>query len=157
MRFLITAALAFAFALPARASDRCWLISNVAATSIAGGAITTAALKTSPGASVGRSSFPIPAKIKIGVDLVDGDSGVSDLTLTFTGAEATAGTDRAVGERDGDSSAALTRSWDPTALGKNRLVIVALGVPLFKITVTPTGEGAGDTVALAVYGCTSGE
>lgn len=155
---LAALALTMCLALPARAEgDRCWLISSVAAASISGGAITTAELTATPGGLRPSAMTPIPTTLKIGVDLVDASDGVTSVKLTFTGAEASGGTFRTIADWSGGQGIPLSRGWDPKTGGKNWDVegVGPWRHPFFKITATPLGHGAGDTLAFEVYGCTA--
>ena len=139
-------------------SQQCSLITTTASTSIASGAVTTAEINMVPGGSLPSSTTPNPTYLKLGVDLTDASDGVSNLQFTFTAAETTGGTFRK-NPLCADSAPTLTcgavdLNWDPQTHGKNFwLKPIDWGFPYGKITVTPTGHGAGDAVVLTVYGC----
>ena len=136
----------------------CRLITTVAATDISGGAITTdqfPVAETRAGYKYPRFSY-----LMLRVDLVDADNGVSNLVFTFTESEADAGTFRnavplCVNSAPTLTCGGLSMEWDPQTYGKSfTLNPINWGYLFGKITVTPTGHGAADTVAIGIYGCT---
>jgi len=142
-------------AATASAEDHCWLISAGSATSIAAGAISTAATAMTPGGLTPSAQTPIPSYLKIGIDLVDANNGVTSVLASFTGAEALAGQYRSVPECTSGDCEAMTRDWNPVISGKNwYYAAIPWSFPYGVITLTPTGHGAGDTAAITLYGCT---
>ena len=134
----------------------CKLVATIAATSIAGGAFTTSIFPTAKT----RGSWDAPrfAYLKVGVDLVDASNDVSNVRLSFVESETTAGTYRStpfcVNAAPIFTCGAAKMDWNPKTDGKNwTLKPVDWGYLFGKITVTPTGHGTGDTVALEIYGC----
>jgi hypothetical protein len=160
MRALLCFLISMALASPAVAVKdemSCKLIVTVAAVSISGGAITTSQFPVSVRAGY---KYPRHSYLMLRVDLVDASNGVSNLAFTFTESEADAGTFRnavplCVNAAPTLTCGRLTLDWDPQTHGKLfTLNPINWGYLFGKITVTPTGHGSGDTVAIGIYGCT---
>ena len=115
---------------------------------ISGGAVTTGEFDTN-GVS----------QIKWKATITDADNLVTNVRLTFTESDDLAGTHSVIGqcvtgattgELDCDS---LKINWDPTSGGKIYSLSIPWNAKHTKITVTPTGHGAGDEVTLTAQGC----
>ena len=155
------ALIALILALPLAANAGtpvCWLIGEVAAADVSSGTTTTAAFAVTPGGSRPNASTPNPAYLAVMPALVDANNGVSNVVLSFTAAQTLTGTYAAV-PLCANAAPLLTCDnarvgWDPQTYGKNWWVKpVDWGYPYGKITATLTGHGAGDTLALSIYGC----
>lgn len=159
MRYLLLFAAVLLAPLAAHADQQmCWLITTTSAQDISAGAVTTAEFRALPGGQAPSATTPNPTYLKVGVDLVDASNGVTNIELSFTASETTGGTFRKT-PLCADAAPALTcgaanADWNPATHGKNWWIKpVDWGFPFGKITTTPTGHGANDTVVLTVYGC----
>lgn len=115
---------------------------------ISGGAVTTGEIPLSP-----------YAEFTLNVDLTDASDTVTNLRFTIKLLSATGGTERNLwGDCSGFNPLVckiLKFDVDPrnAAEGKNGSIPIPTAYQLAKITVTPTGHGAGDAVSLTGVGC----
>lgn len=154
-------AILVALVLPATAAaddQKCWLITTTSALDISAGAQTTSEFTATPGGASPSSMTPNPAYLKVGADLTDASDGITNIRLQFTASETTGGTFRKT-PLCANAAPALTCGdvrvdWDPQTYGKAWWIKpIDWGFPYGKITATPTGNGANDTIVLTVYGC----
>jgi hypothetical protein len=166
MRALLTGLFCVLLASPASATKdemSCRLIpilsSGAAFTTvdISGGAITSDAF---PAANT-RTSYDAPrfSYLKVSVDIVDADNGISNVRLTFTESETRGGkyrvTPLCINAAPVLTCGFVAIDWDPQTYGKSWTIKpIDWGFLYGKITLTPTGHGASDTATLTVYGCT---
>lgn len=113
---------------------------------ISGGAVTTGEVDTNG-----------IKQLKISVDIADPTPGITKIALTFTESDVAGGTFRKVPFCQ-DAAPTLTCGpmsieWNPTADGLTWSVPIPWTYRKTKITVTPTGAGASDTVTLTALGC----
>lgn len=157
-RLLVLAALVMIPGGIEAAPARCWLITTTSALDISAGAVTTSAFTATPGGVRPDATIPSPTYLKVAVDLTDANDLITNIQLGFTAAETSGGTYRKT-PLCADAAPTLTCGavdvdWNPQTHGKNWWVKpIDWGWPYGKITVTPTGHGAADTVVLTIYGC----
>lgn len=139
-------ALAILSVAPAYAAECVAFNTSFTAEDISGGVVTTDA--------IGVAAF---AQLILRADLTDANNGVTNLQFSFTESGTSGGTFRNVGGdclgRNPLVCAPLKINWNPSSNGKNFALPIPGGMQWIKIAVTPTGHGAGDTLALAMLGC----
>jgi hypothetical protein len=113
---------------------------------ISGGAVSTAAFDV--------SGFKY---VVVEADIVDADNGVSNMRLTMTESQTSGGTFRTVPDCEKSATALACESlkidWDPSADGKSYVLAIPVRYQWLKMTQTPTGHGASDTLTLGLRGC----
>lgn len=134
---------------------RCWLVQDNAAASISGGSITTSAWSASVGGLV-PSMQERPDYLTVAFDLVDANDGISNVRLTFQAAQGSAGTYRTATVKVGAvRQSAIVLDYNPQLDGKSWVTTrIPWSYPYGKLTASSTGHGAGDTLAIGIYGCT---
>lgn len=156
-RFVFVLLCTAALSIQAQAAEPvCRLVSTFSAVDLSGGATTTAQFPTAP--TVSTRSIPIWSYLKVSLDLTDANSSVSNLRVTPTSSNADGGTFRklplCVDAAPSLTCGAVYLDWDPQTHGKSWwLKPIDWGYDYGKLTLTPTGHGAGDTVTVTVYGC----
>jgi len=139
------------------APSSCWIV-GTSTLDISSGAATSDELNTIRGKVASTAGNGPATYLKVQTVLTDANDGITNLRYTFTAAEATGGT-FANTPLCADAAPQLVcgqvkLDWDPSTHGKTFwLKPIDWGWPYGKITVTPTGNGSGDSAALTIYGC----
>lgn len=167
MRALLTAALSFVLALaPAvggAAENTCRTVSVTVSSAafttvdISGGAVSSDAFPASTSLASG-ATVPRFTYLMIKVTLTDANDSISNVRLTTTAAETSTGTFGAtplcIDVAPGLTCGSRYVDWDPQTHGKTFWIKPwDWGYLYGKLTLTPTGHGAGDTATVVIKGC----